>query len=148
MNNHTLRTIILSCCFLFMAASLYGQSEQAIRQLIDNYAQAREQKDTTLLRSLLTTDIDQLVSTGEWRKGFEASFAGMLRSSVRNTGTRTLSVENIRFLNPKSAIVDTRYVIQNPNGSARKMWSTFIVVKKKKKWRIAAIRNMLPAVRR
>lgn len=119
--------------------------EKAIKNLIDNYAMARQQKDSLLLGSILTKDIDQLVSSGKWRKGRDVSMKGMLKSSVNNPGTRTLQIENIRFLNPHCGIVDTRYVIQNVDGTSRKMWSTFIVVHKDGDWKISAIRNMLPA---
>ena len=122
--------------------------DQAIIQLIDQYAEARQSKDSTLLSSLLTEDIDQLVSSGVWRRGYEESFAGMMHSSVVNAGTRTLRVEHIRFLNPITALADARYVIQNDDGSARKMWSTFVLAQKQGKWKIAGIRNMLPAARR
>lgn len=120
--------------------------EQAIRTLIDNYAMARQQKDSLLLGRILTKDIDQLVSSGKWRKGRDESMTGMLQSSVNNPGTRTLQIENIRFLNPHCGIVDARYVIQNIDGTSRKMWSTFIVVQEAGDWKISAIRNMLPAI--
>ena len=93
----------------------------------------------------MTEDIDQLVSSGKWRKGKEESMKGMLQSSVNNPGTRTLIIENIRLLNPQNAIVDARYEIQNPEGVTRKMWSTFIVIAIEGEWKISAIRNMLPA---
>jgi len=70
---------------------------------------------------------------------------GMLRSSSRNPGGRTLNVENIRFLDPANAVVDARYEIQNPDGSIRKMWSTFVVVYREDRWKISAIRNMRPS---
>lgn len=70
---------------------------------------------------------------------------GMLRSSTSNPGQRTLTVENIRFLNLESAIVDARYEIENADGSVRKMWSTFVAVQDQDRWKITAIRNMLPA---
>lgn len=136
---------------LFILASGPGvltaqtKDQTAITTLIAQYAQAREEQDTTLLKSILTEDIDQLVSSGEWRRGVRTAVAGMQRSSNRNPGTRTLTVDNIRFLKSKTAIADCRYVIDNPDGTARKMWSTFIVQKEKGRWRIAAIRNMLPA---
>ena len=116
-----------------------------IVHLIDQYSQARETQDTTLLKSLLMADIDQLVSTGEWRRGFAGSFAGMMRSSSNNPGTRTLTVDQLRFISSTIAIVDARYEITNADGSVRKMWSTFVVVQDKKHWKITAIRNMLPA---
>jgi uncharacterized protein (TIGR02246 family) len=131
---------------------LYGQNStpddhqrKAVASLIDQYSEAREKRDTVLLKTILTTDVDQLVSTGEWRNGVGASVEGMLKSSTNSPGTRTLNIEKIRMLNPNSAIVDCKYEIQNKDGATRKMWSTFIVLSDKKVWKISAIRNMLPA---
>jgi ketosteroid isomerase-like protein len=121
------------------------QKRQEILALIDNYSLARETQDTVLLKSILTPDIDQLVSSGEWRYGMKGSMKGMAQSTAGNPGTRKLTVENIRFLHAENAIADARYEIQNADGTTRKMWSTFIVIYHKKSWKITAIRNMLPA---
>ncbi len=121
------------------------QKRQGIYDLVDTYAQAREKKDSVLLASILAADVDQLVSSGAWRKGKKESMKGMLQSSASNPGTRTLKIEKIRFLDSESAIADARYQIQNADGTFRKMWSTFIVVYEKDGWKITAIRNMLPA---
>jgi hypothetical protein len=121
------------------------KQKQSIYALIDKYAQSREKKDSVLLKTILTSDIDQLVSSGEWRNGIQGSMKGMMRSSSSNPGTRKLTVEKIRFLNSKAGIVDARYEIQRTDGSSRKMWSTFIVVFSEDRWKISAIRNMLPA---
>ncbi|MBC7827896.1 MAG: DUF4440 domain-containing protein [Chitinophagaceae bacterium] len=115
-----------------------------IYSLIDKYSQAREKRDTLLLKSILTSDVDQLVSTGEWRNGIDASVKGMLNSSANSPGTRTLNIEKIRLLDPGSAIVDCKYEIQNTDGTTRKMWSTFVVFFERGLWKISAIRNMLP----
>lgn len=123
----------------------HNHVQKAISSLIDQYSEAREKSDTVLLKAILTTDVDQLVSTGEWRNGIGASVQGMLKSSINSAGTRTLNIEKTRMLNPKSAIVDCRYEIQNDDGTMRKMWSTFVVVYDKKVWKISAIRNMMPA---
>ena len=118
---------------------------QEISFLIDQYSLARERKDTMLLKSILTAEIDQLVSSGEWRDDKSEAVTGMLRSSDSNPGSRKLIIEKIRFITKASGIVDARYEIQNPDGTVRKMWSTFIVVRESKTWKITAIRNMLPA---
>lgn len=115
-----------------------------IYTLIGNYSLAREKNDTLLLKSILTKDIDQLVSSGEWRNGIVEAVQGMLRSSAGNPGSRTLTVEKIRLLDSKNALADARYEIRNTDGSTRKMWSTFVVVHLKGRWKITAIRNMLP----
>jgi hypothetical protein len=113
--------------------------------LIDRYSEARETRDTVLLNSILTSEIDQLVSSGEWRMGKEGAMNGMMRSSTSNPGERVLTIDKLRLLNAGTALVDARYEIKNTDGSIRKMWSTFLVVKKEGAWRITAIRNMLPA---
>lgn len=121
------------------------QERKDISALIDKYSEAREKKDTILLKRILRTDVDQLVSDGEWRNGISSSVHGMLRSSATSPGTRTLTVDKIRMLNAGAAIVDCRYEIKNSDNSMRKMWSTFIVTNDKGLWKISAIRNMLPA---
>lgn len=144
---------LITLPFLF-ANHLTGQEgiagdarTQAIYTLIDTYSVARETRDTVLLSSILTADVDQLVSSGEWRTGLGQAMEGMQRSSAGNPGSRTLTVERIRFLGPHTAIADARYVIINTGGETRKMWSTFVVVMHGDRWKIAAIRNMLPAGR-
>ena len=76
------------------------KQKKDITALIDKYSLARENKDTVLLKAILTTDVDQLVSTGEWRNGVQSSVKGMLRSSAATPGTRTLAVEKIRLFLP------------------------------------------------
>jgi hypothetical protein len=41
-----------------------------------------------------------------------------------------------------AGLADARYEITNADGTIRKMWSTFIVIKDDVRWKIAAIRNM------
>ena len=135
-------------CHTILFAQGKKKEEERIRNiyaLINNYSQARDQKDTVLLKSILTNNVDQLVSSGEWRNGISEAVQGMMRSSDNNPGTRTLTVEKIRFLDSKNAIADARYEIKSREGTTRKMWSTFVVVNDNGKWKIAAIRNMLPS---
>lgn len=139
--------------FLFLNTSLlFGQSQVSdqdqvkILRLIDEYSKARENQDTLLLQSILTKEVDQLVSSGEWRIGIKEAMSGMQRSSTNNPGQRQLKVEKARLLNETCAIVDARYEIIGDNeATTRRMWSTFLVVKEGENWKIAGIRNMLPA---
>ncbi len=140
--------ILLNVLFIpSVTAQNVGESnnqKQDIYLLIDRYNQARENRDTDLLENILTTDVDQLVSSGEWRRGIETAVEGMLRSSNRNPGKRTITIEQIRFLDSEVAIVDTRYEIKLEDNADRNLWSTFLVVRQEGKWKIAAIRNMSP----
>ena len=148
---YVMKNIIFPLVFIVISITLCAQQnpptdkqKKDITAVIDKYSQARENRDTLLLKAILTGDVDQLVSTGEWRDGMQSSVKGMLRSSAAAPGTRTLTVEKIRLISSSSAIVDCRYEIKNDDGSLRKMWSTFIVVSEKGAWKISAIRNMLP----
>ncbi|MEB2782604.1 SgcJ/EcaC family oxidoreductase [Algoriphagus sp. C2-6-M1] len=136
--------LISSSAFCQNPLNTKGESQEIIN-LINSYSKTRDTKDTVLLKKILTEDIDQLVSSGEWRKGMAAAVKGMMESSASNPGERTLKVESIRFISPDAAIVDARYEIINGNGTIRKMWSTFVVVTETEQWKISAIRNMLPA---
>ncbi len=137
--------LCLFLCAVPLISGAQSDDEAALRGLVDQYSQARGDRDTVLLDQLLVADIDQLVSSGTWRRGKDTAMAGMLRSSSRNPGKRTLTVDHIRLLNPMTAIVDARYEIENTDGSVRKMWSTFVAVKDEGTWKISAIRNMKPA---
>ena len=135
---------ILCTTFLFAQHQLSHQDQIKILALIDDYSKARENQDTLLLQSILTEDIDQLVSNGEWRIGINEAMAGMQRSSAGNPGKRSLIIEKLRFFNSECAIVDARYEIVGENSTTRRMWSTFLVVKENESWKISGIRNMLP----
>ncbi|HET7178995.1 MAG TPA: DUF4440 domain-containing protein [Chryseosolibacter sp.] len=121
------------------------RQKKDLSSLIDQYSQSRETRDTVLLRSILAADIDQLVSTGEWRAGIRSAIQGMMASSSARPGKRTLTVDRIKLVSRDVAIVDCRYEIENADGSMRSMWSAFVAVNEKGKWKISAIRNMLPA---
>ena len=134
---------------LLFTAGVAGQQpvaerEKPLYELIEQYAKARDTKDTLLLDRILTEDIDQLVSTGEWRRGIAIAKQGMVRSSTINPGDRTLTVEQTRFLGPTTALIDTRYEIKTQDRNLRKMWNTFIAVQENGRWKISAIRNMKP----
>ena len=146
--NVILSILVVATATSFACAQNSAPNEQQrkdIQTLINKYSLAREKKDTVLLKNILTSDIDQLVSTGEWRSGMTSAVQGMLNSSASNPGTRTLNIEKIRLIDQRSAIVDCRYIIQNPDGNTRTMWSTFVVVVDNGTWKISAIRNMLPS---
>ena len=139
--------ILFNCVFTTIVCSqetkVNNVQEAKIYSLIEKYVQATENIDTVLLKSILNDDIDQLVSSGEWRIGKSESLEGMKRSSNSNPGKRTIKVEKIRLIHPECGIADARYEIQNQDGTVRKMWSTFILLNEGGTWKISAIRNML-----
>ena len=117
--------------------------EAAIRALVARYVEAREARDRAVLEALFTDDADQLVSTGEWRRGRAALVPGALASSERTAGVRRIEVDTVRVIAPGVAIADGVYTIA---GSGRPpMRATIVAVRRDGEWRITAIRNMLPA---
>jgi len=127
------------------AAQAPAADDAAVRALVDAYSAAREKGDVAALTALFTADADQLVSSGEWRRGRAAVITGSLASSQQTQGTRTLTIETVRMIAANVAIADSRYDIAQTNGTTRRMWASWLVVKDGTAWKIAGIRNMLPA---
>jgi uncharacterized protein (TIGR02246 family) len=145
-------TLIAALCLAGSAAGLYqahpaaASDETAVRHVVARYVDARERSDAAAIGALFTEDADQLTSSGEWRRGREEIVRGTLASSRNNAGTRTISIERIRFPASGLALADGRYTIAGGDAAApRNMWTSFVLIKTSDTWRIAAIRNMLPA---
>ena len=143
--------LVVLCCVVF-AGSLFGQSksgstdEAAICEVVSKYVDARERIDPKAVEDLFTSDADQLVSSGEWRKGRDAVVSGTMASSRNSGGKRSITVESIRLLSADVAIADGRYELTGlAGGETRSMWTTLVLKRTERGWRIAAIRNMLPA---
>jgi uncharacterized protein (TIGR02246 family) len=128
-----------------VAVGLWAQSggdEAAVREVVKKYVDARDHQDAAATEALFTGDADQLVSTGEWRKGRPEVVKGTMASSANSSGKRTITLTSVRFVTADVAIADGRYEIAG--AEARKMWTSLTVVRVGGVWRIAAIRNMLP----
>ena len=122
-----------------------AREESAVRDVVAKYVAARERRDADAIRALFTEDADQLTSSGEWRRGRDAIVRGALASSERTGGTRTIAIESVRFPAPGVAVADGRYEIAGGQDGVRRMWTSFLMTRSADRWRIAAIRNMLPA---
>lgn len=139
------------CCVLFTAVSTVQTrtesiDEAAIRGLVAKYVDARERIDPKAVEELFTSDADQLVSSGEWRKGRDAVVSGTMASSRNSGGRRSIIVESVRMVTSDVAIADGRYELSGlAGGATRSMWTTLVLKRTEKGWRISAIRNMLPA---
>ena len=127
------------------AAQPAAGDEAAIRDLVKAYMNARELSDAAAIGALFADGADQLTSSGEWRKGRDEIVRGTLASSKQTGGTRTITLETIRFPAAGVALADGRYEITGAREGTRRMWTTLPLVRTSDRWRIAAIRNMLPA---
>ncbi len=145
--------IQLAILFLFLASPPWftqkptqTNDEAAIREVVKQYVDARERIDPKAVEQLFTDDADQLVSSGEWRKGRDAVVRGTMASSNSTGGKRTITVESVRFISSDVALADGRYELSGlAGGATRSMWTTLVLKRTGKAWRITAIRNMLPA---
>jgi uncharacterized protein (TIGR02246 family) len=147
---HVLVAVAL-CCLAAQPALAQGSAaaasdDAAVRAVVARYVDAREKRDPKLLEALFTADADQLVTTGEWRRGRDNVVRGGLASSQANPGARLIAIEAVRFVAPGVAIADGRYEIAEGRGTApRRMRTTFVTVREASgQWRIAAISNMAP----
>ena len=140
------RLIYLLC--LLVAGSAAAQAplanasdEAAVRDVVRRYTEARELSDPKAIEALFTTDADQYTTSGDWRRGLPQLVKGMLETSARNPGMRAITIAAVRFVSPDVAIVDGEY---KTGTDARQLWTTLIVRRDPRGWRIAAIRNMAP----
>ena len=144
-----MKLLVAGFASIIITVALTAQNagdEQAVREVVQKYMDARGRQDAVELEKLFTADADQLVSSGEWRKGRDELVKGTLASSQNKGGKRTITVESVRFVGPGVALADGRYELTGlAGGASRSMWTTLIMVHTREGWRITAIRNMLPA---
>jgi uncharacterized protein (TIGR02246 family) len=139
-------TVVFLTLVVLKSNAAPAPDETPIRTIVQKYMDARDRQDAHALAALFTADADQLVSSGEWRKGRDVVVRGTLASSRNTGGQRTITVESVRFLSNDVAVADGRYELTGlAGGESRKMWTTLLVIHTREGWRIAAIRNMLPA---
>ncbi len=70
----------------------------------------------------------------------------MIESSRKSPAKRTISVETVRLLSPELALVDGQYRQAGTEGAPNREMQTSLTLKRTPEgWKIAAIRNMLPA---
>ena len=138
--------VILASVGLAAQTLASSKDEAAVREVVRRYVNARELKDPAAIEALFTADADQHTTSGEWRRGRAQIVPGTLESSKRNPGTRTITVQAVRFMTSDVAIVDGPYEIAGAGGT-RRMWATLVLKREADGWRIAAIRNMVPTGR-
>ncbi len=137
--------IIIVC---LLAAPMRAQApaaasveESRVAAVIQNYVEARNARDPKAIEALFTADADQYTTGGEWRRGRAHVIPGTARSTNQNPGIRSIAIAAVRFITPDVAIADGTYTIA---GSDVRRWTTIVLKREPDKWRIAAIRNMLP----
>ena len=119
--------------------------EAAVKAVIQAFLDTREKNDTAGLGALLTPDVDQQQTSGVMRSGRDAVVSGSLSTQRETGGTRTISVDTVRFVSADVAIADGRYdSLGRADGTDQHMLTSMVLRREGGAWKIAAIRNMLP----
>lgn len=120
--------------------------EAAIRSVIKAFIDTRERNDAAGLAALLTADVDQRQTSGNLRSGRDAVVSGTMSTQQSTGGTRTISVDSLRFVGADVAIADGRYdSVGRSDGTEQRMLTSMVLRREGGAWKIAAIRNMLPS---
>ena len=142
------RIAVAGLCLLVSRGLLLSQAngDAAVRQVVARYLEVRNHPDAMKLKALFTADADQLVSSGEWRRGRESLVKGAMASSRKEAGNSSIQLDSVRFVTKDVAMADGDYATHTAGAAAgRKMRTTFVIKHEPDGWKIAAIRNMLPA---
>ena len=120
--------------------------EAAVRAVIQAFIDTREANDAAGLAALLTEDVDQRQTSGNVRSGRDAVVSGSLATTQSTGGRRTITVDSLRFVGPDVALADGRYdSLGRADGTDQRMLTSMVLKREAGRWKIAAIRNMLPA---
>jgi uncharacterized protein (TIGR02246 family) len=123
--------------------------DKAIRAVIQAFLDTREKNDAAALSALLTPDVDQQQTSGNVRKGREAVVSGSLGTQRETGGTRTITVDSLRFVSDDVALADGKYdSLGRADGTDQHMLTSMVLRREAGGWKIAAIRNSLPATAR
>ena len=119
--------------------------EAAVRAVIKAFIDTREANDAAGLAALLTPDVDQRQTSGNMRSGRDAVVSGTMQTQQTTGGSRTISVDSLRFVGADVAMVDGRYdSVGRSDGTDQRMLTSMVLRREGGAWKIAAIRNMLP----
>ncbi len=120
--------------------------ETAIRAVIKAFIDTREANDPAGLAALMTADVDQRQTSGNMRSGRDAVVSGSMATQQSTGGRRTITVDSLRFVGADVALADGRYdSVGRNDGTDRRMLTSMVLRREAGAWKIAAIRNMLPA---
>jgi len=147
MMRKAITALLLAVPLLSVAqSSNRAADEAAIRAVVKAFLDTRDKNDAGALAALMTADVDQQQTSGAVRHGRDAVVKGSLATQQSTGGTRTITLDSIRFVTADVAIADGRYdSLGRADGGDRHMLTSMVLKREGGAWKIAAIRNMLPA---
>jgi uncharacterized protein (TIGR02246 family) len=149
------RTFLVGAILVALGHCAFAQSTDrtadvaAIKAVIQRFIDTRDANDAKALAALLAADADQQLTSGRLRSGREAVVSGSIETTQNTGGKRTIAVDRVRFIGDDVAIADGRYdSVGRADGSDLHMLTTMVLRREGGAWKIAAIRNMVPATQR
>lgn len=142
----TLCALALTVPCVAQAPAARGGDEAAIRKVVQQYDDARNRGDWKVLSEIFTEDADQLTSAAETRKGRAQIEKGAAQNTatVYKGGKYVTTIETVRMLAPGVALADGTFEIGNIKGGSRRGRQTLVLLKSGDRWRITALRSMVP----
>ena len=145
MRNAISAVLLILPLLAFAQSANHSADETAIRAVVKAFLDTRDKNDAVALAALMTADVDQQQTSGMVRHGRDAVVKGSLTTQQSTGGTRTITLDSIRFVTADVAIADGRYdSLGRADGSDRHMLTSMLLKREAGAWKIAAIRNMLP----
>ena len=146
MRKYLALALVVAAQVAFAQGGDRAADEAAIRAVIQAFLDTREKNDAAGLAALLTADVDQRQTSGNVRSGRDAVVQGSLATQQSTGGTRTITVDSLRFVGPDVAVADGRYdSVGRADGTDQRMLTSMVLRREGGAWKIAAIRNMLPS---
>jgi uncharacterized protein (TIGR02246 family) len=149
--------MFLQMCIV-AASVVVGQTgtpdEQAIRDVLRQFSEARNAKDAQAAASFFTEDADFVTSRGkraEGRKDIEKRLATSFTSAPYSKSAAKPGAISVRMLSADCAIADYTWELAGLRGvdgkalPTRKGAATAVLVRRNGRWLIAALRAMIPA---
>ena len=128
------------------AQSPYPEEDRAIRQVLARFYDGWNTHDVGKMLSVYADDVDHINVFAEWHKG-KASIGQDLRllhngqkrrvdGSIAPAGTKTYTVEKIRFVKPDVAVVQVRSISMVGN------LGTYVMTKENGTWLVVSFTNV------
>ena len=124
-----------------------ANDEQAVRDVVARLIDAWNRHDAAAASAEMTEDVDMVAPPGmrmAGRAAIEAASPQMFATLYKDAH-ETATTDRIRFLGSNVALGDGTFTLVGPNfpGDARGL-QTVVLVKTGGKWKLAALRRMIP----
>jgi len=145
------RYVALFCLFLACTtgttrAQSSVHSEEAVKQVITDFAAAWNRHDVPAMMALHTANVNFTNISGQWWRGQAETAAGLqnVHSTVFAKSTMTIRADEVRFLSDNIVVVHGTMELQNvPPAAEGKCHFMRVLINQNGKWLIDDFQNTL-----